>query len=343
VPHRDLVAIAASAGGVEALRTLAAGLPVDFPAAVAVVLHVPSNGGSALPAILDRVGPLPAAHATHGEPIRPGRIVVAPPDFHLVVHDGHFALSRGPRENGHRPAGDVLFRTAARARGPRVVGVVLSGALDDGTAGLAAIRDRAGATVVQDPADAMYPAMPASALAHVPVDHVAPVKEMPSLLTELVTMEVQAMAPDPAGLLLKEAAVADFQDDRANGEPPPGQPAGFACPDCSGVLYEIRDGELARYRCRVGHAWSAEGLLAQQGLALEGALWMALRSLEEKAQLSRQLGERAEARGNRLSAERFRSAAGESARAAVLVRQMLQSGAGLEPDAARTASSGTDG
>jgi two-component system chemotaxis response regulator CheB len=299
-------------------------------------LHVPPQGGSVLPAILGRAGPLPSAHAEHGQPIQPGRIYVAPPDQHLIVHDGHFALSRGPRENGHRPAGDVLFRTAARFYGNRVIGLVLSGALDDGTAGLAAVRERAGATVVQDPADALYPAMPASALANVAVDHVLPVQQIPDLLVRLVAEQVQAKAPGPSDLLRKEAAVADFEDTRRQGDAPPGKPAGFGCPDCNGSLYEIREGDIVRYRCRVGHAWSAEGLLAQHSLALEGALWMALRSLEEKAELSRQLADRAETRGNRLSAKRFRVAADESADAVALVREMLQSGVGFEPDRAET-------
>jgi two-component system chemotaxis response regulator CheB len=334
MPRRDLVVIAASAGGVEALRTLAAGLPSNFPAAVAVVLHVSPYGGSALPAILARSGPLPARHAEHGGTMNPGEIHVAPPDFHLIVHDGHLALSRGPRENGHRPAADVLFRTAARTLGTRVIGVVLSGALDDGTAGLAAIRERGGVTVVQDPADAMYPAMPANALASVPVEHVLPVSGMAEELVRLTTEEIQATAPTASNLLQREAAVAGFTESPAAGQQPVGNPAGFSCPDCNGVLYEIRDNDLVRYRCRVGHAWSAEGLLAQQSLALEGALWMALRSLEEKAELSRQLAERAGARGNKLSAERFGSAADEAGNAAALVRKMLESGAGFDPGAA---------
>jgi two-component system chemotaxis response regulator CheB len=329
VPQRDLVVIGASAGGVEALRTLASSLPEDFPAALAVVLHVSPYGGSALPAILGRAGPLPVRHAQHGQPIKAGEVHVAPPDFHLIVHDGHLALSRGPRENGHRPAADVLFRTAARSLGTRVVGVVLSGALDDGTAGLAAVNERGGVTVVQDPAEAMYPGMPASAMANVPVDHVVEAKQLADLLVRLCTEDVQATAPLPSQLLTKEAAVAGFDDQAL--EQPPGDPAGFSCPDCNGVLYEIHEGDLLRYRCRVGHAWSAESLLAQQSVALEGALWMALRSLEEKAELSRQLAQRAGERGNQLSAERFQSAADEAGHAATLVREMLESGAGFAP------------
>jgi two-component system chemotaxis response regulator CheB len=224
----------------------------------------------------------------------------------------------------------VLFRTAARSLGTRVVGVVLSGALDDGTAGLAAIRERGGVTVVQDPAEATYPAMPASAKAHVPVDHVVTTKEMADLLVRLCTEEIQATAPDPSSLLRKEAAVAGF-DNGESAPDPAGSPAGFSCPDCNGVLYEIHAGELVRCRCRVGHAWSAEWLLGQQSLALESALWMALRSLEEKAELSRQLAERAGARGSKLSGDRFRSTADEAMRAASLLREMLESGAGFAP------------
>lgn len=340
MPRRDLVVIAASAGGLDPLRTLMAGLPPEFPAAVAVVLHVSPYGGSALPAILTRAGPLPAEHARHGQRIRPGHVYVAPPDFHLVVHDGQLGLSRGPRENGHRPAADVLFRTAARTFGTRVVGVVLSGALDDGTAGLAAIREHGGVTVVQAPAEAMYRAMPENALAHVPVEHVLPVKKMAEVLLRLTGEEVPSTAPAPPELLQPEAAVAGFEQRPAGGpEPvgnPAGNPAGFSCPDCNGVLSEIRDSDLVRYRCRVGHAWSPESLLAQQSLALEGALWMALRSLEEKAELSRQLADQAGARGSTLSAERFGSAADEAATAAALVRRTLESGAGFEPG-------GTDG
>lgn len=324
--RRDAVVIGASAGGVEALRTIMASLPGDLPAAVLVVLHVPPYGGSALPAILDRAGPLPARHAANENLLTLGEVLVAPPDQHLVVHDSHAVLSRGPRENGHRPAIDVLFRTAARALGGRVIGVVLSGVLDDGTAGLAAIRERAGAVLVQDPKDALYAAMPSNAIEHVTPDHIAPAAQLGGLIDRLCREEVGRPTEAEASALMEmEADLARMDSDAMNEPSRPGEPSGFSCPDCSGTLFEIHDGGLLRYRCRVGHAWSPESLLGEQAMQLDGALWMALRSLEEKAALARELGERAHERGNPLTARRFEEQAAESTRAATLIRSMLQS------------------
>jgi len=170
----DIIVVGASAGGVDALTQLVRGLPADLPAAVFVVVHVPAHGPSVLPRILSRSGPLPATHPQDGQAIRTGRIYVAPPDYHLLVKNGYVRLTRGPRENKHRPSVDSLFRTAARTYGPRVVGVVLSGVLDDGTAGLAAIKLAGGIAAVQHPDDALYPGMPQSALNNVAVDHALP-------------------------------------------------------------------------------------------------------------------------------------------------------------------------
>jgi len=202
---------------------------------------------------------------------------------------------------------------------------VLSGVLDDGTAGLRAISARGGVTVVQDPNDALYPGMPLNAMEHVSVDHVVSAEELGALLVKLVSDEVGPAGDHPAPPLMEiETDLAMMAEDAMNAEDRPGVPSGFSCPDCSGVLWEIKDGALVRYRCRVGHAWSAESLLGEQGQQLDGALWMALRGLEEKAALSRTLGERARHRANNLSARRFTEQAEDATRAANLIRSMLE-------------------
>jgi two-component system chemotaxis response regulator CheB len=322
MPDHGIVVVGASAGGVEALADLAASLPGDLPAAVFVVLHLPATGTSALPEILGRHGPLPAGHVRDGEPIQPGQIYVAPPDHHVLLRTGHVHLSRGPRENGHRPAIDPLFRSAAREYATRVVGVVLSGALDDGTGGLLAIKSRGGIAVVQDPTDALYPGMPGNALQHVEVDHVLPAAAMGELLVRLIADSAEAPAdPAPTGMRV-EVEMEGFSLEAFEGDHP-GRPSGFSCPDCHGVLWAIRDGGLERYRCRVGHAWSPESLLTQQSEALEAALWIALRSLEERAALARRLAEPARRRGHRITATRFEEQASEAQQAARLVRDLL--------------------
>jgi two-component system chemotaxis response regulator CheB len=317
-----VVVIGASAGGVEALRTLVSGLPADFPATVLVVLHLPPTGHSALPAILDRAGPLPARHAQPGDELQPGHVLVAPPDHHLIVVDGEVTLSRGPTENGHRPAVDVLFRSAARVLGNRVVGVVLSGSLDDGASGIQAIRHRGGRGVVQDFGDALHDGMPRAAYA-AGADLMATAAAMPAVLTELVHEPPAAQPDQPSELLEMETAMADLEPEAMHNLDRPGEPAGFGCPDCSGALFRIEDGGLLRFRCRVGHAWSPESLLAQQGSALESALWTALRALEEKIALSRDLAAKAEDRGDQRTSVRFGQNAEETLRAAELVRELV--------------------
>jgi two-component system chemotaxis response regulator CheB len=320
----SLVVIGASAGGVEALRTLVADLPADLPACVLVTLHVPSTGMSALPMILDRAGPLPARHAADGDRLEPGQILVAPPDQHLIVLDQTVTLSRGPRENGHRPAVDVLFRSAARSHDGGVVAVVLSGALDDGAAGMVAVRRMGGTGIVQDFDDALHDSMPRAAHAAGAVEHVVPAKEMSALIGALLRANTSAARPQPTPLIEMEAALADMDPAAMHDHDRPGDPSGFGCPDCHGALFEITEGDMTRFRCRVGHAWSPQSLLAQQSMALEGALWMALRGLEEKAALTQDLGDRAVAAGHRLSATRFHATAAEALGAAELVRQLIE-------------------
>jgi two-component system, chemotaxis family, protein-glutamate methylesterase/glutaminase len=319
--HRDVVVVGASAGGVEALRALVAGLPEDYSGAVLVVLHVPRDAPSALPAILTRSGPLPAATATDSEALGTGRIYVAPNDHHLLVLDGRIRLTRGPAENGHRPAIDPLFRSVARSFGRRAIGVVLSGSRDDGAAGLGTIAARGGATLVQDPADALYPWMPRAAIAHTHPDTIAPAAKLGGLIAGITAMDLPD-APPPAddSLLDAELAMSDLApvttDDLAVSA------AGYGCPTCGGSLFQIVERPVPRYRCRVGHAWSPESLLEEQAIALEGALWMALRALEEKSALSRRMAQSQNPR-HAASGARFLDMAEDAEAAGDTIRRLI--------------------
>jgi two-component system chemotaxis response regulator CheB len=326
---RDLVVVGASAGGVEALRGFVAGLPPDFEAAVLVVLHLPPGGVSSLPAILSRSGPLPATSARNGEPLHRGRIYAAPPDHHLLVENGRIRLSRGPTENGHRPAIDAMFRSAARARGPAVIGVILSGALDDGANGLSVIKSRGGLAVVQDPQEALYSGMPQSALTRVEVDCVLPCARMGAELAMRVRELVDRRdAPELSLLDEVEANAASAREYEATSLPEVVdvmEPSGFSCPDCQGVLFAFDD-HGTRYRCRVGHAWSAQALFEQQSQDIEHALWAALRALEEKRDLAVKMTKDAEEHGFPSVAGRYRWHQDESSRAVEVLRQFLLDG-----------------
>lgn len=330
----DLIVVGASAGGVEALMTLVRSLPADLAAAICIVVHMPPDSPSLLPRLLTRAGALPAHRAEHGQRLTPGQIAIAPPDYHLIVRPGHLELSHGPRENRNRPAIDVLFRSAALAYGPRVVGVILTGTLDDGTAGMRLIKARGGVAVVQDPTDALFPSMPLHVIEAGAVDHVLPVAEMPELLTTL--SREPASGGEPATEATREeVAMADADLSLMMGETHPGTPSVFACPDCGGVLWELNNGDLVHYRCRVGHAFSADSLLEAQADGVEGALWMALRALEEQADLAQRLEARAHAQNHpRLVeryAERFRQAEANAAK----LRQLLLAGTAETPPPAK--------
>ncbi|HYG64994.1 MAG TPA: chemotaxis protein CheB [Thermoanaerobaculia bacterium] len=324
-PGHDILVIGASAGGVQALCELVAGLPEDLPAAVLVVLHVSPHPSSALPAILTRCGRLPALHPEDCTPLQPGTVYVAPPDRHLTVERGQVCINRGPRENGHRPAVDVLFRTAARAYGNRVVGVVLTGNLDDGTAGLAAIKRLGGVAIVQDPEEADYPGMPASAVENVAVDHIASLAEIPRLLAELAHQEVEPWEEE-------EEPVAEHEpsEDRAHlgvdgGNPGEGYgpPSGLTCPDCGGALYDKQEETVIGFRCRVGHAYSPEALAAAQSEEIDAALWAAVRALEENAALAHRLAKRMAGAGKESLESRYSSRARGSERYAQTLRKIL--------------------
>jgi two-component system chemotaxis response regulator CheB len=289
--HRDIIVMGVSAGGVEALRVALRGLPSDLPAAVFVVMHVSPRGPGRLATVLSRGASLPVEEVADGEGIRHGRVVIAPPDMHLMLERHRIRVMRGPKQNRTRPAIDPLFRSAAVAFGPRVIGVVLTGNLDDGTAGLQAIKSRGGLAIVQDPDDAEFPGMPQSAVDHVAVDARLPLFAIPAALARMTTEEVELPPPTPRPDLEIEArsdAGAGHMEDMET----IGTPSVFSCPECRGTLWEVGAAELARFRCRVGHAYTAESLVAQQDDALEDALWAALRALEEHATLARRMAER---------------------------------------------------
>jgi two-component system chemotaxis response regulator CheB len=320
----DIVVVGASAGGVEALVDVVSRLPVDLPAAVFVVLHVAPSATSLLPEILSRKGPLPAAHPSNNDAIRGGHLWVAPPDCHLLVKPGRMQLTRGPRENGYRPAVDVLFRSAALAYGPRVIGVVLSGALDDGAAGLLDIREAGGIGIAQDPSDAVYPSMPESAIAYAAPDYVLPAAEIGDLLGRLVAESAGDVWAtfDPKEMEM-EVEPAELNP---NGAPiPPGEPSNLTCPECKGALWQIVDGDVVRFRCRVGHAYSVDSLVSEQARSIEAALWSAVRELEERADLSRRLAERFASRRSATLPRRYERQASEAQQHAAVLREVLAS------------------
>jgi two-component system chemotaxis response regulator CheB len=311
----DVVVVGASAGGVEALTALARALPADFGAPVIVVLHVPSSGTSVLPEILSRAGALPAAHAVDGEDLAAGRIYVAPPNCHVLVAGRKVELGRGARENGHRPAIDPLFRSAADAYDERTAGVVLSGTLDDGTAGLYVIKTRGGATLVQDPHEALYASMPSSAIRYVEPDYVLPLTELASVLVRLTT--------NSSGRPEKEDSVPDPARAPGAEEAQPGELAPFSCPDCGGTLWATTQGDLETFRCRVGHGYTVNSLAARHDEALERTLWAAYRALEERAAMSRRVARRLADRERHGSSQRFERQAVESMHQAAQLKRVL--------------------
>jgi two-component system chemotaxis response regulator CheB len=323
--HRDIVVIGASAGGIPALTALVGGLPADLPAALFIVVHVPSFGESRLPEILSRAGPLPAHHPESGEAIEHGRIYVAPPDYHLLLRNERVELDRGPRENHTRPAIDPLFRTAARAYGPRVIGIVLSGALYDGSMGLMSVKTRGGIAIVQDPEEAAADSMPRNALKLVAADYVLPASEIAPVVTALTRGSARdGDAPMIDGEELLEVAVAEDFAEQADGERAEDTTV-YTCPECGGVLWQGGSGPVLWFRCHVGHAYAPEILLGQKAEQVEAALWSSLRLLKEKATLTRQLAGRSRECGLSGTADRIDERALLEEQHAQAIQELLES------------------
>lgn len=322
MPHRDIIVIGTSAGGVETLPKLFAPIPKSFPAAFFVVLHVQANTPSLLPHLLNRTNELTALHPRNNERIRHGHIYIAPPDHHLLIEPNRMRLSHGPRENRHRPAIDPLFRTAARTYGPRVIGLILTGTLDDGSVGLLEVKKQNGLTIVQQPEDAMYADMPRNAMAACNPDFCAPLSRIPELLNQAVHTIVDkkgVKAAKDRGMRPESKRIKSATEVKRS----LGSPSGFVCPECNGPLWNITNGRSELFRCLVGHSYASENLFAAQSEAVERSLWVALRALEERVELQRNLAERAR-RAKQLHVSRqFLARSRENSQHANLIRKVL--------------------
>lgn len=329
--RKDIVVIGASAGGVEALKVVVSGLAPRLEAALFIVLHTRPDGRSVLPEVLQRHCHLPISYPSDGQSIEMGHVYVARPDHHLTIEDDRIRLTRGPKENRTRPAVDPLFRSAAYAFNTRVIGVVLTGTLDDGTAGLWFIKRRGGTAVVQDPHDAEQPSMPRSALKYVTADHVASLQAIGPLLNRL-TQEPAAATSEPASEELKmETRIAQETEDETRSVLDLGSLTPFTCPDCHGVLSQLKGGGIPRFRCHTGHAYSIESLLAEVTRTVEDSLWSAIRSIEESVLLLKSAAGHVRERGQPASlADELEQAAHEAARRADMVRVVVTSEPGAE-------------
>lgn len=315
-----IIVIGASVGGVDAISRLVAELPADLDAAVFVVLHIGAHK-SELPALLNHRGTLRASHPCNGEAIRRGRLYVAPPDHHMVVEHGMIRLTKGPRENWARPAVDPLFRSAARAYGADVIGIILTGGLNDGTAGLFEIKQSGGITIVQDPGDAADPGMPRSALQHVAVDHCLRLDEIPPLLKRLV-----AGPRSGVGMAGEAHAEVEAGSGQMTAEYRLDEPVAVTCPDCGGALRKTQLGTLTQFRCHIGHVYTAEVMVAAQFAAMEWALEAAMRSLSERGELCRQMADRSRDGDDADQATRWAGAMREARDRTGVLRQLLETG-----------------
>ncbi|HWR17747.1 MAG TPA: chemotaxis protein CheB, partial [Terriglobales bacterium] len=317
-PNDRLFVIGGSAGAIEALRQLLSALPRSFPSPILVVIHTPLDSPGQLSYVFQRDSKLVVRPATDGVHMKPGTVYVAPPNYHLTVRDGHIRLVTGPVENRHRPAIDPLFRSAAREYGSAAAGIVLSGYLDDGSIGLWSIKEAGGITVVQDPDDAIVPDMPRNALERVQPDHIVPIRELATLMVSIAT------EPMPVSSLEQETPMATNNEHAGN-------TSVFTCPECHGTLWEADEGGTLRFRCRVGHAFTADTMLQDQSLDVERALWAALRVLEENAELSHRMASRSRKSGRHHAHQLYANRSEESRRNAMVLRELLTRGMRQEP------------
>jgi len=342
---KNIIVIGASAGGFDAIRQLTSALPADLNAAIFIVWHMSPDVRGVLPQVISRQKKLLAVNAADNEPIMLNRIYVAPPDRHMILEEGHVRVTRGPKENRFRPAVDPLFRSAAYIYGARVIGIVLSGALDDGTAGLWTVKNRGGTAIVQEPNDAEIPSMPENALEYVDVDYKVPVSEMAALLARLVEEEAEEIKQsdgDENKKLGIEVRIALEAEALQQGVLNLGERTPYTCPECHGALSAIRDGELIRYRCHTGHAFSVDSLLNSVTEKIEDSLWNAIRGFEESMLLLNQLGDHFAAINKPKIASVYFRKANETHERTKLVRQAILSHERLTTDEIREEASNRD-
>ncbi|MBC3788361.1 chemotaxis protein CheB [Spirosoma utsteinense] len=305
---RNIVVIGASAGGVYALKEFVDLLPADFSGSIFVVQHMAADALSSLPEILNFRGKLKACHPVDGDPIRSGRIFVAPPDHHLLIEKGRILVKKGPKENRFRPSIDALFRSAAYNYGPRVIGIVLTGLLNDGTSGMWTVKRLGGVSIIQQPQEALYPSMPESVRENVEVDYAVPIADLAPLLVELVAQEVDprpSLSSVEDQSIATEIKIAEEEMDQAMKFFKEGQLTALTCPECHGSLVSIQEGGLVRYRCHTGHAFTAGSLLSGVNHTIEESLWNAIRALEELIMILNKLGQVQQDKGDLASAQSY--------------------------------------
>jgi two-component system, chemotaxis family, protein-glutamate methylesterase/glutaminase len=326
MPAKDIIVIGASAGGIEALRVLLGGLPKGFPASIFIVMHISPQSPSVLADIFTRAGHLPAFNPRNYETIQPGCVYVAPPDQHMLVDSGGtIRLTHGPKENRFRPAVDPLFRSAARAFGTRVIGIILTGGLDDGTAGLWAVKQRGGLAIVQDPADAYAPSMPLNAKKHIAVDYCLPLTEIAPLLVRLTSepAEMQGAFTMPEDLEI-EVNIAREQDAVEAGILKLGEPSMFTCPECHGTLLQLKNNKnILRFRCHTGHAFSVNSLFAELNENIEDTVWGAVRAIQESVMLMQHMADHLNKTDQTDTAEAFLQKARQAQQQADEMKQLI--------------------
>lgn len=308
MPISKIIVVGASAGGVTALVDLIKSLPEDFKGSIFVVLHIAPYSQSYLPAILSRAGTLKAVEPKNGEEIKPSMIYVAPPDNHLLIESGRIVIAKGPKENRFRPSIDALFRSAAYVYGPKVIGIVLSGLLNDGTSGLWSIKRLGGKCIIQQPDDAEFPSMPENVLEHVKVDYCVPASAMGDILQKLSKKKIRkkpVVSKNELELLAMEVAIATKESAFEMGILDMGTLTPFTCPECHGALVQLEEGNIIRFRCHTGHAYTSSTLLADISLTVENTLWQAMRGLEEATMLLNKVADLHKEKGNKKDAALF--------------------------------------